>query len=234
MPNTKYILEQIKIEGELKELLFKAQSVIVTYNGAETTLAAALEGICGDIANMPTAEAMNTAISTAISKSGHARFEKAEAVPAADAAEANVMYLVMNAKTKHYDIYAKVGDEVVLLDDTTVDLSGKVDKVTGATEGAIPALTAEGGIADSGKKVGGAALSENPDADTVATEAAVAAAVEGKVDKVDGKGLSTNDFTTEEKERLAALRGVRCGDSVPDDMQDGELFIRVVGTTAQG
>ena len=33
------------------------------------------------------------------------------------------MYLVMNDETGHYDIYAKVGDAVVLLDDTTVDLS---------------------------------------------------------------------------------------------------------------
>lgn len=58
-----------------------------------------------------------------------------------DTAKENVLYLVMNSKTKHYDIYAKVGATVELLDDTTVDLtayaktadmntalSGKVDK----------------------------------------------------------------------------------------------------------
>lgn len=61
-----------------------------------------------------------------------------------------MLYLVMNSKTKHYDIYAKVENEVVLLDDTTVDLTNYVEKE-------------------------------------------------------DGKGLSTNDYTTEDKEKLAGL-----------------------------
>lgn len=99
-----------------------------------------------------------------ISKSGHARFEVAEAIPDAsaaqenimyavpkvDAAQENILYLVMNAKTGHYDIYAKVGDKMELLDDTTVNLSGYVQKET-------------------------------------------------------GKGLSTNDYTTAEKTKLAGI-----------------------------
>lgn len=96
-----------------------------------------------------------SAISTAISKSGHANFQKVDAVPAVDSAQENIMYLVMNSTTKHYDIYAKIKGAsgtytMELLDDTTVDLSGKVDKVT-------------------------------------------------------GKGLSTNDFTTAEKTKLAGI-----------------------------
>ena len=76
------------------------------------------------------------AINTAISKSGHASFQKVDAVPNADAAQENILYLVMNAATKHYDIYAKIKGSsgsytMELLDDTTVDLSGKVDKVAG-------------------------------------------------------------------------------------------------------
>lgn len=95
------------------------------------------------------------AINTAISKSGHASFQKVDAVPKVDAAQENILYLVMNATTKHYDIYAKIkgdGDSCTmeLLDDTTVDLSGKVDKV-------------------------------------------------------EGKGLSTNDYTTAEKTKLAGI-----------------------------
>lgn len=85
-----------------------------------------------------------------ISKSGHARFEVAEAIPDASAAQENIMYLVMNDKTQHYDIYAKVGDKMELLDDTTVNLSGYVQKET-------------------------------------------------------GKGLSTNDYTTAEKTKLAGI-----------------------------
>ena len=95
------------------------------------------------------------AIHTAISKSGHASFQKVDAVPNADAAQENILYLVMNTATKHYDIYAKIKGSsgsytMELLDDTTVDLSGKVDKVA-------------------------------------------------------GKGLSTNDYTTAEKTKLAGI-----------------------------
>lgn len=97
-----------------------------------------------------TSEQVVAAINTAISKSGHASFEKADSIPSAATAKENVLYLVMNAKTGHYDIYAKVGDKMELLDDTTVDLSGYVQKET-------------------------------------------------------GKGLSTNDYTTAEKTKLAGI-----------------------------
>lgn len=81
-----------------------------------------------------------------ISKAGHARFEVAEATPDASAAQENIMYLVMNDKTQHYDIYAKVNDEVVLLDDTTVDLSGyatkeQLEAVSGGLGGTVYAAT---------------------------------------------------------------------------------------------
>lgn len=83
-------------------------------------------------------------VQAAIAASGHAHFEVAETDPTADGfeAQANVMYLYMNSKTKHYDIYAKVGENVVLLDDTTVDLSeyAKTADVTSAISTAIAAL----------------------------------------------------------------------------------------------
>lgn len=102
-----------------------------------------------------TSEQVVAAINTAISKSGHASFQKVDAVPKVDAAQENILYLVMNTTTKHYDIYAKIKGSsdsytMELLDDTTVDLSGKVDKVA-------------------------------------------------------GKGLSTNDYTTAEKTKLAGI-----------------------------
>lgn len=81
-----------------------------------------------------------------ISKAGHATFRKAEAIPTVDEAQDNVMYLVMNDKTQHYDIYAKVEGSVVLLDDTTVDLSGYATKeqlkaVSGGLGGTVYAAT---------------------------------------------------------------------------------------------
>lgn len=102
---------------------------------------------------------VSAAIASAIAAAGHASFEKVDNVPSASDAAENVLYLVMNSATSHYDIYAKVGNEVVLLDDTTVDLSGYATKT----------------------------------------------ALDGKVDKVDGKGLSSNDYTTADKDKLAGV-----------------------------
>lgn len=62
-----------------------------------------------------------------------------------------------------------------------VDISGKADKVTDATDGNFAALDADGNITDSGKTA----------ANFVEVE--------------DGKGLSTNDYTDEEKAKLAGL-----------------------------
>lgn len=97
-----------------------------------------------------TSAQVSTAIQTAIAAKGHASFKKVATVPTAASAEENVLYLVMNTQTSYYDIYAKVENEVVRLDDTSVDLSGYVTKET-------------------------------------------------------GKGLSTNDYTTAEKTKLAGL-----------------------------
>ncbi len=69
-------------------------------------------------------------IKKAIAESGHAIFRRADAVPTAKEAQDNILYLVMNSNTGHYDIYAKVNGTVVRLDDTTVDLSGYVTAET--------------------------------------------------------------------------------------------------------
>ena len=95
-----------------------------------------------EAAGYQTAEQVQTAIQAAIAASGHAHFEEVDAVPSAEDAQENVMYLVMNDETGHYDIYAKVGDAVVLLDDTTVDLSAyaKTADVTAAISAAVADL----------------------------------------------------------------------------------------------
>ena len=62
----------------------------------------------------------------AISKAGHASFQKTEAIPTAEEAQENILYLVKNTETSHYDIYALVDGTVELLDDTTVNLDGCV------------------------------------------------------------------------------------------------------------
>lgn len=57
------------------------------------------------------------------------------------------------------------------------NISNKVDKVVGMVDNFV-GFAAEGAIKDSGKKSGGATLAESPDANTLATEAAVKAAVD--------------------------------------------------------
>ncbi|MFQ7319823.1 MAG: hypothetical protein ACLROS_02485 [Faecalibacterium sp.] len=102
-----------------------------------------------------TLEALKTAVQRAqtewakdIAKTGHAHFEKVEAVPDAGTAKENILYLVMNKKTQHYDIYAKVEGAVVLLDDTTVDLTGyatkeQLEAVSGGLGGTVYTATKE-------------------------------------------------------------------------------------------
>jgi len=73
---------------------------------------------------------VESVIKKAIAESGHAGFRRADAIPTAEEAQDNILYLVMNDKTGHYDIYAKVDNTVVRLDDTTVDLSGYITTET--------------------------------------------------------------------------------------------------------
>lgn len=68
--STKYILEKIKIEGVLQDILAKSngENVTVTYGGTEQTLAAALASIFTSVTSLPTAEGVDTKISAAISE----------------------------------------------------------------------------------------------------------------------------------------------------------------------
>lgn len=134
------VLESVKVNGTALPIADKAVDISVPTKVSQLT----------NDSKFQSDTEVSTAIQTAIAATGHARFEKSATVPTAANAKDNVLYLVMNATTGHYDIYAKVENEVVLLDDTTVDLSGYVQKET-------------------------------------------------------GKGLSTNDFTTEEKNKLADI-----------------------------
>lgn len=139
-------IESIKVNGTAQTIA-PDKSVNITVPTKTSQLA--------NDSTFQTSAQVVAAINTAISKSGHASFQKVDAVPEVDAAQENILYLVMNSTTKHYDIYAKIKGgsgtyTMELLDDTTVDLSGKVDKV-------------------------------------------------------EGKGLSTNDYTTADKTKLAGI-----------------------------
>lgn len=141
-----YDINKLVKLGQLKALATKTSAEV---EALKTQIPTKVSDLTNDSAFQTSAQVAE-AIQTAISASGHAVFQKVDAVPDAETAQSNVLYLVMNEETGHYDIYAKVENEVVLLDDTTVDLTNYVEKEA-------------------------------------------------------GKGLSTNDYTTEEKEKLAGL-----------------------------
>ena len=137
--------ERVKQELAKYTLASELGSLAKKSEISEADLSAALKAIIDgkmDAADSMTTEAINTAIATAIAKSAHARFEKVDKVPSNDEAQDNVLYLVMNAATGYYDIYAKVGEEVVRLDDTTVDLSNyatieQLNAVSGGIGGTV-------------------------------------------------------------------------------------------------
>lgn len=99
----------------------------------------------------------------AIAEAKHAIMKKVDAVPQPEEAEENVLYLVKNEKSGHYDIYIKLNEKMEWLDDTTVDLSEYY------------------------------------------TSAQVDEKLKSKVDTAEGKGLSSNDYTAEEKKKLGDI-----------------------------
>ena len=143
--------ERVKQELAKYTLASELGSLAKKSEISEADLSAALKSVIDgkmDAADSMTTEAINSAIATAIAKSAHARFEKVEKAPSNDEAQDNVLYLVMNAATGYYDIYAKVGEEVVRLDDTTVDLSNyatieQLNAVSGGIGGTVYAGTKE-------------------------------------------------------------------------------------------
>lgn len=134
------VITAVKVNGSVQEVADKAVDIMVPTKVSELS----------NDGNFQSDTQVATAIQTAIAASGHAQFQKVDTIPTAEEAVENVMYLVRNNSTQHFDIYAKVGESVELLDDTTVDLSGYVEKE-------------------------------------------------------EGKGLSANDFTDTEKEKLGSI-----------------------------
>lgn len=144
---------------------------------------------------------VNTAITTAIAGLSTLSFKKVTTLPTASAAESNVIYLYKNTTTNHYDLYAKVEGEteLQLLDDTTVNLDGYV-KTADTTSLLAP-------------------YAKTTDVNTNLAK---------KVDVVSGKGLSTNDYTTNEKTKLA---GVKTGANKVEASTNGKIKIDGVDTT---
>ena len=127
------VIEEIQINGVKQEVTNKIVNLLLATKVSELT----------NDSNFQNADQVSAAVQAGIAASGHAHFEKVDAVPAVADAQENVLYLVMNTTTGHYDIYAKVGESVELLDDTTVDLSAysTTEQVNGLISDAVEALS---------------------------------------------------------------------------------------------
>lgn len=190
------------------------------------------------------------AINTAISKSGHASFQKVDAVPKADAAQENILYLVMNTTTKHYDIYAKIKGSsdsytMELLDDTTVDLSGKVDKVAGKGLSTNDYTTAEKtkltGIAEGANKYVHPSYTAKTSGlykvtvDATGHVSAVAAVTKGDITALGIPGQDTTypEATTAKAGLMSAADKSKLdGMTIATDAEVSEMLTEVFGATA--
>lgn len=193
MANTKYILEQIKVEGELKELLAKTngENTIVTYNGTEMTLTAALAAIYTSLTSLPTDSGIDSKISAAIDG-------------------------LIGGAPETYNTLKKIADCIVehkdVADALSAAVGGKVDKVDGMGLSANDFTDALKAKLDAMEPV------------TAAEKAAWDAKAGTAVATASANGL----MSKEDKARLDGLRGARYGAVAPEDMQDGEMFVHVV------
>lgn len=100
-------------------------------------------------------------IKVAIAEAGHAKFEKVDTLPEVADAKENVMYLLFNSETNHYDIYAKIGEKLEQLDDTSVNLEDYILKEEGKELIATEKITKLDGIAEGAVKVEASATNGN-------------------------------------------------------------------------
>lgn len=188
-----YILEKIKIEDALSELIAKSngENVKVTYNSREMTLSAALADIYTSISGSITASDVDTKISTAISG-------LIDGAPETYNTLKEIADYIASDTTAMQTLNDAIGNKVTKEDgkglsaeDFTTALKTKLES--------MPEITAQD------------VTNWNAKASTdVAT-------------------TTTNGLMSkEDKTRLDGIRGVRYGTELPADMQDGELFVRIV------
>lgn len=171
-------IEKIKMNGTALPVTGKTVNIPVPTTTAQLT---------NDAGFIKKADA-RTVAQEEIAKSGYLRYKVVPELPDPADADEHIWYLLYNGDTGHFDIYALMAGEMSWLDNTTIDLSdyittGKLKESQDAQDTKIAA-----------------------NAKAIADEVTRAKAAEaGKVDKVEGKGLSSNDFTAAEKEKLTGV-----------------------------
>ena len=176
----------ITVEG-LSSAIGSVQTNLTTLSGIVGTSAdpAGSDTVFGQLNEKITAAEAEALVAEAVASAGHLRREVVETLPAASAADPDVIYMVKDAfaiGNDKYKEYRLIGGMLVQIGDTSVDLSGYVQKKSGVAENVIGVFSASGDI------VGNAAGKTLLDF----------------VEKEDGKRL----MTEEEGTKLAGLVGL--------------------------
>lgn len=176
----------ITVEG-LSSAIGSVQTNLTTLSGIVGTSSdpAGSDTVFGQLNEKITAAQAETLIAETVASAGHLRREIVETLPEASAADPDVIYMVKDAFAigdDKYKEYMLIGGELTQIGDTSVDLSGYVQKKSGVAENVIGIFDASGDI------VGNAAGKTLLDF----------------VEKEDGKRL----MTEEEGAKLAGLVGL--------------------------
>ncbi len=222
MATTKNILDKIRINGVMEELLAKSngENVSVTYNGSEMTLTDALSTIYSGVSAAQTATQVQSAIKTEIDK----------LIGGAPEAYDTLM-----------DIATYINEHKEVSDALNAAIGQKADKTAfetlKATVDGLGALSAKDKVAEADlettlkNKINTVAEGNHSHANKAVLDGITAAKVtawDGVAAKKDATTSASGFMSAADKTRLDGLRGVRYGASAPTDMQDGELFVRVV------
>lgn len=177
-------------------------------------------------------------IATAIANAGHMAKEVVSEVPTAANAKANTFYLLKKdvAGADKYEIWTLIGDEMVLIDDTSIDLSGYI--TTEAATSAISKAKADAisTAADDAKAKADQALSDaksytdskvSPVSDKVNT-------VEGKVTTLENTVTTQGNTLTAQGDKIKALED-KVGDMQVATTEEAlEAFNSVFNPTTAG
>lgn len=218
MADTKYILDKIKIEGVLKDLIAKSngENVAVTYSGTEMTLAAALARILADITALPTDSDVDSKITAAIGNLVNGAPETGDTLK-------ELFDLIGNNSDAMDTLNAAIGNKA-----STEALNAAVARITALETKKVAESDLDTALRE---KVNAASEGNHSHLNKAVLDGITAekvAAWDGKAEKTEATTSAAGLMSAGDKARLDGLRGVRYGTAVPDDMQNGELFVKII------
>lgn len=221
MANTKYILEKVKIAGELEDLIAKSngENVTVDYNGPKT-LTEALAEILASVGNVVSETAIDQKIKKAID-------DLVDEAPEAY----NTLKEIAAYITSHEDAYqALLTASNNKLDSTAFETFKNSVEQLGTLAG--KSEVAESDLSEALKtKIDNAANGSHTHGNKAELDLIKTGDVEkwnGKADKTPATAEADGLMSAADKKRFDGMGTVYYGASAPTEMKDGDLFIRVV------